>query len=631
MSTLDTLQQLNDGEFHRLGDELLRRLEFRYRRLRTHGLNEFGQSIRGQPDSYVGDTANSCTIAVCYTTQKAGWWNKVVEDVREAVAASPHVTEIVGVIPQNAERDGPKDSSIDWLADAREAAGKASFRLIDGRDLVQMLNADHQDLRHLHLGMPYSHLTPGSILTSAQSATASVLAEIEATGRYDPDRYAPRSADEDLYRLWQRRLRSEREEEHRIGPVRMIALVNDSGVGKTSLVCSFASSLAAVQPVVLVQARDLALGTEDALVTHVIHVLQGVLDPEVRATEEVALTKHLAGTVLLTVVVDGLDETHDPNGVRKAINSWLRSRIGQRSILIVTSRREFWTSCSDQGWSRWMPRTVTDDRSPARVDDALMAERHDPGAGIRLPDRFAEPELEAAWVRGGRPRAELYTLSKEAREELRHPFTLRVYLQLYAEEGTPPLSAGQVDLMEQWLNRRLEAEALPAERITPSLFRQALRMIAMKIAETDAGALSVDNLVGLPRFDPAHPPGPVVERLIAANVLECIPGHSDRIRFAVEAVQDYYRGEADVEHIRERPVAAADRFREPSFSEGYLRLVTIGRRLINEDLRQKFVDRLTEIDPRMACSVRHNNAWRVELPRGQRGANAASAASSRTT
>src|SRR5688500_3677970 len=38
MPTLDELQELDDGQFHSLCDDLLRRLELRYRRLRTRGL-----------------------------------------------------------------------------------------------------------------------------------------------------------------------------------------------------------------------------------------------------------------------------------------------------------------------------------------------------------------------------------------------------------------------------------------------------------------------------------------------------------------------------------------------------------------------------------------------------------------
>jgi hypothetical protein len=85
-------------------------------RLRTHGLNDQNESIVGQPDSYVGDSANTCRIAFCYTVQEKSWWLKVVGDVKEAVAASPNVEEVVAAFPWDTDRDGPtKGENIDWL------------------------------------------------------------------------------------------------------------------------------------------------------------------------------------------------------------------------------------------------------------------------------------------------------------------------------------------------------------------------------------------------------------------------------------------------------------------------------------------------------------------------------------
>jgi HEAT repeat protein len=601
MATINVLRSLSDGKFHRLGDDLLRRLEPRYRRLRTHGLNEKGESIKGQPDSYVGDTANTCTIAVCYTVQRADWWNKVVKDVKEAVEVSPSVDEVVAVIPHNADRDGPKRSESDWHSRAKAAAGRADFRLIDGRDISVGLDTDHQDLRHRHLGIPYSRLSSTSILASARQASEFVLETIRQSGRYDPARYSQRFADREIYRLWQRCLQWDDSGDRRIAPVRMIALVNDSGLGKTSLVCSFADSLGAVLPVVLIQARDLAFGAEDSLVAYVVHALQGVLEPSVRAEEEVALTRHFAGQVPLTVVVDGLDEAHSPDAVRRAITFWLRSRIGQSSALIVTSRPEFWKMCSDQSWKRWMPGPKLDDRVPVTVAGRNEAERLESDAAVRLPDRFTEAELEDAWVRAGRERVAFYVLPADSREELRHPFSLRVYLDLCAEADIPSLVIARADLMDRWLNRRLDAEAVSAERITRDQFQCALRIVARMIVATGGGSVPVDNLADVPRFDRTHPPGPVVQRLIAANILESVPGRPDCLRFTVEAVQDHYRAEADIEDIQSDPTGVAQQLSQLRFTEAYSRLARIGRRLGDDGVGHRFVGRLVELDPRMAA------------------------------
>jgi len=230
-----------------------------------------------------------------------------------------------------------------------------------------------------------------------------------------------------------------------------------------------------------------------------------------------------------------------------------------------------------------MPSPNSDDRSPVKVADRSQVEKNDLAAGVRLPDRFSEDELEAAWLRAGRPRSELFTLPAEAREELRHPFTLRVFLDLQMQEGHPPRTITRAALLERWLNHRLDAEALPIERITRSHFQQALRMVASRIAETNAGSVSVDGLSGVPRFDSSHPPGPVLQRLIEASILESLSGQADHIRFTVEAVQDFYRAEADVEDIKSDPKRMADSFARLTFTSAYPRLVRIGYRLVGED------------------------------------------------
>ncbi|MBA4031123.1 MAG: hypothetical protein C0478_09585 [Planctomyces sp.] len=603
MGTLDEIQRLNDGQFHRLGDDLLRRVESRYRRLRTHGLNDRGESIKGQPDSYVGETAATCSVAVCYTVQRSGWWNKAVQDVLEAVAASPMATEVVVVIPHNADRDGPKDKTIDWLSEARVAAGKATLRVIDGREISQLLDTDHQDLRHNHLGIPYSRLSGSSILASCRMASLATIDSIRGSGRYDPERYSHRSADKELYRVWQSAYRYNDSSDRRVAPIRLIALVNDSGVGKTSLVCEFTRTLGAVLPVLLIQARNLMFGTEDGLVAAVIHKIQGFLDPSARVIEEAALSKLLSGSVPLTVVLDGLDEAHNPEAVRKAITCWLSSKLCQVGILIVTSRREFWQTCVDSSWVKWVPNPTPDDRSPVKVADRSQVEKCEPAAGLPLPDRFNEGELEAAWLRAGRTRSELAILPDDAREELRHPFTLRVFLDLQMREGHSPKKVTRAALLERWLNHRLDAESLPSERITRSHFQQSLRMVASRIAETSDCSVSVDELTEVPRFDSSHPPGPVLQRMIEAGILESLPNQTDRIRFAVEAVQDFYRAEADVEDIKSNPAHMAEAFLHLPFTTAYSRLVRIGARLIGEDVRHEFIQRLLEASPIKAAIV----------------------------
>jgi hypothetical protein len=604
MPTLDEIQKLDDGRFHRLCNDLLPRLDAHYRRLRAHGINPRGESIKGQPDSYVGDTATSCRVALCCTVQRATWWNKLIADVRQAVNTSPNVQEIVGAIPRDADREGPKKQTIDWLNQARTAAGSATFTVLDGPAIAGHLDRDHQDLRFEHLHIPYSRLCGQSILASCRRSNTETLSELQASGRYDSDRYNVREADGELFRMWQRaigpRLTGPSSEHP---PTRLIPLVNDSGIGKTSLLASFVRSLDSAVPVLLLQARNLSFTSEESLVAHAINVLVGVLEPAARAHEEAAIAHHLPIGAPLTVILDGLDEADDAELVRKALRYWLRSRLGQRSLLVTSSRPEFWKQCVDGSWMPWMDRAVLEDRSPMTNARRFAVEQSDPESGVRLPERFSPEELENAWLRGGLSREQLFLLPPESREELRHPFTLRVYLDLCANENAPSRPFTRVDLLQTWLNRRLDLEASVSERATRQTYQEALRIIAGRLAEVGGGSLAVDDLDTVPRFDAVRPPGVVVERLVAANILETVPGHLDRIRFAVEAVQDFYHAESEVASIVEAPSEAAEQFARLSFTKAYPRLARIGQRLFNEPARHEFARHLADVDARMAGIV----------------------------
>src|SRR5581483_5940563 len=240
MTTLDKLQQLNDAQFHRLADAILRRLEPRYHLLRPHGVNSTGQSIKGQPDSYVGTSARACTIAFCYTTVKARWWDKVVADIREAISTSPLVEEIVAAIPRNADREGP-GKVIPWEAQAKEAAGTARFTFFDGPKLAHLLDADYQDIRYEFLSIPFSRLSKSALIASCRAANQNALDDLLAKGRYSREQYVRRQADAELRTLWAEAFRSACDATGRAGGC-LIPVLGDSGLGKTSLLCSFVES-----------------------------------------------------------------------------------------------------------------------------------------------------------------------------------------------------------------------------------------------------------------------------------------------------------------------------------------------------------------------------------------------------
>jgi hypothetical protein len=265
ISTLAALQRLNDATFHRLCDELIPRVHSRYFPLTPHGISPEGLSIKGQPDSFVGDSIATASIALCYSVQKHRWWTKLQDDVQSARAACPVAVEVVWATSRDTERDG-RQRPKDWLWKAAAAGGTAKLTIFSGKRLSQQLDTDHQDLRFEYLKIPQSRGSYQSLIMACRQRTSGTIRVLKRTARYDPAHYVVRRADGTLFELWQacgpHALSRERP--------RFIPLVSDAGLGKTSLLCRFAESFPPGLAMLFVAARDLSWEVEDTLVRYVV-------------------------------------------------------------------------------------------------------------------------------------------------------------------------------------------------------------------------------------------------------------------------------------------------------------------------------------------------------------------------
>jgi len=596
MTTLEKLQGLDDGQFHQLADAILKRVESRYNELRTHGVNDKGISIKGQPDSYVGNSARSCSIAFCYTVETKDWWNKICDDLVKAVKVSSNLQEIVIALPRDVDREGPKDKKIDWEQRIRTAANNKPCSIYDGRKLSGFLDEKYQDLRYEYLGIPFSRLSSAAIMTSCHTVNLAVIGDLIAKGRYDPQHYVLREADDQLKQLWREAFGSKK-------GCRLIPIVNDSGVGKTSLLCSFVESSGASVPVLLMQARDCGFHTEDALVRIVMQKLQGVLSPTLQMQEEVALTKVISSIGVLTVVLDGLDEVRNSTNVGQALKFWLESAIGRASILIVSSRPDFWRRCSEKSWERWIAPTKSNDRRSASKPDEQTTQPENRILGHTLPETFSPNELRLAWNKFGLEKSDLETASNEVRQELSHPLTLRAWVDIFKAGNMPKLPNTRDEIIELWIWCRLEQEADSVSRISKELLWKVMVEIAKRIDAGGETYISVDKLSEVPRFDPAHPPGEAVERLINANLLEFIEGQNDSVRFVFDSVYEFFLAEADIEEIRKDSQSVVSSIGDKTFSKTATRLGRIGFRIAGSPEGDAFASALAGQDYAKALAI----------------------------
>ncbi|HJT33065.1 MAG TPA: hypothetical protein VJ783_13570 [Pirellulales bacterium] len=602
--TLEKLQALKAEAFHALCDELLPRIDACYHPIVPHGRNQQGDSIRGQPDSYIGDSAATCRIAIQHTVQKRQWWSKLVDDVIAAKAACPKAEEIVVAVPRDVDREKPsKGNGLNWRESAVSAATPAKLTILNGRALAQQLDGTCQDLRLNYLGIPVSRLSWDTVLMACQHVTRETLQRLQDLGRYRPNEYLDREFDDRLLFLWQQCLLSVSRgctvSERKL----LVPLIADSGIGKTSLLARFVDRSSSRIPMLLLLARDLDFDAPHALLRHVMERLQGLMDASAQPAEESHLVSLLAGKTPLTVVVDGLDEAADATGVRKAVNSWAQSRLGQTAVLLVSSRPEFWRTCRDSTWAK----LILQDEDHPKAAKSLRHERDieslDPMQGIELPGRFSSSDALRAWSRSNRSEADYWRLPPDVRKELRHPFTMKAAADLIAAGTSIDALQTRSHILAVWVEKRLEAEADMSHRISPSLYRSTLLTMARLAAANDGSWVPVDDLSTLPRFDPAAPPGPVVQRLLAANLLETHPDRSDHIRFTTEAIQDFFLAQAAVADIVTNPVAAARRFAALPFSKVAARLERIGNELHSHSCREDFVQALAALDGPMAAAV----------------------------
>jgi hypothetical protein len=587
--TIEKIQALADGAFHSLCDAVLSVIEPRYRLLTPFGRNIRGQSVRGHPDSYVGASPELCNIAFEYSTQKRDWKAKALQDIKDAKASCPHAIEFVFATPMDIDRDGTGTDIAFWISQARAIVGSAEISIFGGRLIAQFLDTHRQDLRYVHLGIPCSRLSAEAILIRCQEFSKKAVQRLIDQMRFVPTEYVPRTADTTLLELWHRCIDSDSLR----SSFRMIPLIGDSGIGKTSLVARFAQSMTECWPALLLQARDLAFDHPDSLVRCVVETVEGVLSDDVRHSEEAALIRALCGNRHFTVILDGLDESIDPTAVQRAIQHWLSSELADCGTLVTTSRPEFWQRCANPSWRRYIVDPQSIERTEPRSPRGPNPNETDRLLGISIVAPFTDHELSQAWTKAGFD-GHPFVHHDSLRDEMRHPFTFHTAREL-VRTGIPLSTLRtRTDLIRIWINERLKSESLKtSNRISPELFREVLLDLSNRAEHAPGGWLQVDKLAGVSRFNATSPPGPAVEGLLHANLLESRRPFGAEIRFTFDAVHDFFLAERDAAELNDSSIhAVVDGFAIGSFTDCEWRLERMGGQLAAHPLRNQFAEML---------------------------------------
>ncbi len=316
--TFEALQQLEQGEFQELGDELLAWAFFELRQLRPYGLTSGGKTRKGVPDSYVGPTPREATIAVEYTTQATNTVAKLESDyasVREKCPSAGRVFLCTNrAIPSKASH----------LLRAKASEERVTLEIIDGVRLATLLAGDRQDLRHRFMKLSIGAHTLPSLLARLSDNVAS--ASRGRSSAADNGTFVPRFR---LDVLCFERVRR--------APFGTTLLLGDAGEGKSSWSIDYAKRFAVVQPTVWLHALDVNQASTDPFGEAVALAAYGTADVG-RLPELALLLKREKQQLVL--IIDGADECRDYKRLQRSLRAFRASTLGGLTHAVLCSRTE---------------------------------------------------------------------------------------------------------------------------------------------------------------------------------------------------------------------------------------------------------------------------------------------------
>jgi hypothetical protein len=316
--TFDALQNLEQGEFQELGDELLPWLFPELRYLKPHGLSREGKTRRGVPDSYVGPSPREATIAVEYTTQQVGTAGKFEGDYASVRDKCPQANAIFLCT----NRALSNEETAGLRATARDQ--HIRLEIVEGVRMAGALAGDRQDLRYRHLKIPIGAHTLSSLLPRLAEHIS--VASRGRSASVERGRFLPRFRVDVLCF-----------ERIRRAPTGTTLLLGDAGEGKSSWSIDYARRFSVVQPTVWLHALDLSDRSLDPLGDAVALAAYGAADPA--RIPELALLLRREKQHLL-IFLDGADETRDYSRLERTLRTFRGSALGNSTHVVLCCRTE---------------------------------------------------------------------------------------------------------------------------------------------------------------------------------------------------------------------------------------------------------------------------------------------------
>ena len=461
--TFQELQRIEQGKLHQLGDELLPWHDEMLAGLRPNGLNQEGKTRKGVPDSFVGDTATACRVAVEYSTQKTTIEKKFGGDYAGVRTACPLARYIVLCTNRSA-------AGVDVSVVRDEAVRDGvTLKIVDGNDLARIL-FDRQDLRYLFLGIPIGAHTANSLIGVTRDRL-----KVLTINKLPPGTSGCLVARPELDRML-----ADRTEQ---SPSGMTLVTAPAGMGKSTWSIVSATRQSGAHPVCWMAAVDLPLGDADPIGLAVVQACYGAPEPA-RMNELAELLRR--ERLVLRAYIDAIDESRDYQQFDRAVRMFRAGALGTHTHLILLCRSEA-IAAVESTLGRSFPE-LFNRRSEAQI----------------TLDSLTEEESRVLLEKYGATRAEIRSIEGWLPSDYRgNPlFLLRsLYASRSGDLVTGSAAAVFSSLAEHFV--RDIARRLKREGASPSLgrIRQFLEALALHILRNPRNEIAIDDVGKLPDGD----------------------------------------------------------------------------------------------------------------------------------
>jgi len=459
--------------FQQLCDEVLS-AHWGYK-IHPRGMSARG-TVTGQPDSWGNDNKGKL-CAFEYGTSP-DWRGKLKGDLAQVASIAGFSPEVF-VFCTN--RFVSADAERECIAMVQETYGW-ELRLFGQGDLAIPLDTLWQDIRKRFLGIDVEHHNWASLLAACEEQRRKILRRY--SGKYEPSLYIQRQIEQAID-IWYRQAIVGIHQGK--AKAQLLAIVDQAGVGKTTLVLHLSEVYGTDAPVIVIPG-SCTITDDHTLEREIVDAVgYPVEDHTYHAkVHELCQIAQREGHPLL-VIIDSINENSDPKRTRNALEQVLNVCRDYPLLILISCRDAMWPLIQSTSLREFLPK----EQCQSTVNGVLSL-----GA-------YNDQEFEQARQKYFTYHHVDVNLSVEAAQSLRSPLLLSIFAEVNHHSSFKFVSAAvDKELWDKYLETKIETVYEAMERhIRKGAISRAIEHIAQLMLEYNRPSLFLDDLAGINHID----------------------------------------------------------------------------------------------------------------------------------